>query len=125
MLGGLIEDNVVRDPDKRRDFEVLTALVGVHVTDIGESVTLEFGGGHLVVHDGLMPGRDLTIHGDADTVMLLSSIRTGFARMPNYLDSTGRDVVNRLARGRLRIQGLTGNLTTLNRVTRIFSVRNG
>lgn len=123
MLGGLIEGNVGGDPDKRRDFDTLEARVGVHVTDIGECVTLEFQGGRLLVHEGLEPDRDLTIHGDADTVMLLSNLRTGFARMPNYLDGTGRDVVGRLVRGRLRIQGMAGNLTTLNQVTRIFSVQ--
>jgi hypothetical protein len=125
MLGGLIEANVDARPEKWRDFESLRARVGVFVTDIEEGVTLEFLGGRLLVHNGLQPGRDLTIRADADTVMQLSNVKIGFARMPNYLDSTGREVVAKMLRGRLRIDGLLGNLTTLNQVTRLFSVRGG
>jgi hypothetical protein len=125
MLGGLIEANVDGRPDKRRDFDGLRARVGVFVTDIEEGVTLEFQGGRLLVHNGLQPVRDLTIRADAGTVMQLSNVSIGFARMPNYLDSTGREVVAKMLRGHLRIDGLLGNLTTLNQVTRLFSVRGG
>ena len=123
MLGGLIEANVEGRPEKRADFDSLRARVGVFVTDIEEGVTLEFLGGRLVVHNGLQPGRQLTIRADADTVMQLSNLGIGFARMPNYLDGTGRDVVARLLRRRLKIEGVMGNLTTLNQVTRLFSVQ--
>ncbi len=123
MLGGLIEANVESRREKRADFERLRARVGVFVTDIDEGVTLDFQDGHLVVHNGLQPGRDLTIRADAGTVMQLSSVNIGFAGMPNYLDSTGREVVAKMLRGKLKIEGLLGNLTTLNQVTRLFSVQ--
>jgi hypothetical protein len=45
--------------------------------------------------------------------------------MPNYMDATGREVVAKMLRGRLKIDGLLGNLTTLNQVTRLFSVQGG
>ena len=122
MLGGLIEANVEASPERRRDFDELTARVGVYVTDIEEGVTLDFQGGHLVVRSGLEPGRDLTIRADSETVMQLSNVRIGFAGMPNYLDSTGREVVASLLSGRLKIEGIFGNLTLLNQVTRLFSV---
>jgi len=122
MLGGLIQANVTSRPERRRDFDNLKARVGIFVTDIGEGVTLDFEGGHLLVRNGLQPGRDVTIRADADTVMQLSNVRIGFAGMPNYLDRTGRQVVGRMLKGQLRIQGLLGNLTTLNQVTRLFSV---
>ena len=122
MLGGLIEANVLTRAEKRRDLEALTARVGVYVTDIEEGVTLDFQGGRLLVSNGLAEGRDLTIRADAETVMRLTSVPIGFAGMPNYLAPAGRDVVRRLLAGRLRIEGLLGNLTTLNQVTRLFSV---
>jgi hypothetical protein len=122
MLGGLVEANVSSRPEKRRDLDNLKARVGFFVTDIGEAVTLDFEGGHLVVRNGLQPGRDVTIRADADTVMQLSNVRIGFAGMPNYLDATGREVVAKMLKGQLRIEGLVGNLTTLNQVTRLFSV---
>lgn len=125
MLGGLIEANVEGRPEKRADFENLKARVGVFVTDIEEGVTLDFEGGQLVVRNDLQPGRDMTIWGDAETVMQLSNVRIGFAGMPNYLDATGREVVSKMLKGKLKIDGLLGNLTTLNQVTRLFSVRGG
>jgi len=122
LLGGLIEANVVSRPEKLKDFHTLKAQVGILVTDIGEAVTLDFEGGHLVVRNGLEEGRDVTIRADSETVMQLSNVKIGFAGMPNYLDATGREVAGKMLTGKLRIQGLVGNLTTLNRVTRLFSV---
>jgi SCP-2 sterol transfer family len=122
VLGGLIEANVAARPERRRDFESLKARVGIVVTDIDEAVTLDFQGGHLVVRGGLEPGCDVTIRADADTVMQLSNVPVGFAGMPNYLAPAGRDVVRRMLGRQLRIGGVLGNLTTLNQVTRLFSV---
>ncbi|MDQ6771790.1 MAG: SCP2 sterol-binding domain-containing protein [Candidatus Dormibacteraeota bacterium] len=122
MLGGLIEANVEARPEKRVDFDELHARVGIFVTDIQESVTLDFQGGHLQVRNGLEAGRDLTIRADAETVMQLSSVSIGYGGMPNYADATGRAIATKLLQRTLRIDGLVGNLTTLNRVTRLVSV---
>ena len=54
--------------------------------------------------------------------MQLSNVKIGFARMPNYFDATGREVVGKMLSGRLKVDGILGNLTTLNQVTRLFSV---
>jgi hypothetical protein len=121
MLGGLIEANIAA-PRKRKDFDELKARVGIFVTDIDEGVTLDFGKGTLVVHNGMQPNRDITIRAEADTVMSLSNLKIGLFGMPVYYDEVGRGVAAKLLRGRLRIDGLLGNLATLNSVTRIFSV---
>ena len=123
MLGGLIEANVAASPAKRRDFDELKARVGIFVTDIDEGVTLDFRGGALVVHNGLQSGRDITIRAEADTVMSLSNLRIGAFGMPVYYDSVGRGVAGKLLQGKLKIDGLIGNLATLNSVTRVFSVQ--
>ncbi|HKW60137.1 MAG TPA: SCP2 sterol-binding domain-containing protein [Candidatus Dormibacteraeota bacterium] len=122
MLGGLIQANVAGHPEKQKDFESLKARVGIFVTDINEGVTLDFQGGTLLVHNGLAPKRDLTIRAEADTVMNLSNLKIGLFGMPVYYDEVGRGVALKLVQGKLRIDGLLGNLTTLNTVTRIFSV---
>jgi hypothetical protein len=122
MLGGLIEANVTARPERRRDLDSLEATVGIEVTDIDEAVTLDFHGGRLLVRNGLEARRDLTIRADADTVMQLSTVPIGFAGMPNYLSPAGRQVVGRMLGGKLKIDGVLGNLTTLNQVTRLFSV---
>ena len=123
MLGGLIEANVSASEARRKDFADLKARLGMFVTDIDEGVTLDFEGGSLLVHNGLQPGRDITIRAEADTVMSLSNLRIGLFGMPVYYDEVGRGVAGKLLRGKLRIDGLLGNLATLNSVTRIFSVR--
>jgi hypothetical protein len=123
MLGGLIQANVESRPQAKRDFDQLKARVGIWVTDIDEGVTLDFKHGSLVVHNGLTVGRDLTIRADADTVMSLSNLKIGLFGLPVYYDGVGRGVAGKLVTGRLRIEGLLGNLATLNSVTRIFSVQ--
>jgi hypothetical protein len=123
MLGGLIDANIANNPARRKDFDELKARVGVWVTDIDEGVTLEFQGGSLAVSNGLKPKRDITIRTDADTVMNLSNLRIGLFGMPVYYDEVGRGVAAKLLQGKLRIEGLLGNIATLNTVTRIFSVR--
>jgi len=122
MLGGLIEANVGSRPEKQKDFDSLEARVGIWVTDIDEGVTLDFQKGHLVVHNGLWPKRDITIRAEAGTVMSLSNLKIGLFGMPVYYDEVGREVAGKLVLGKLRIEGLLGNLATLNTVTRIFSV---
>jgi hypothetical protein len=123
MLGGLIEANVAASAAKRKDFDELKARVGIFVTDIDEGVTLDFNRGSLAVHNGLQPGRDITIRADADTVMSLSNLKIGAFGMPVYYDEVGRGVAGKLLQGKLRIDGLLGNLATLNSVTRVFSVQ--
>jgi hypothetical protein len=123
MLGGLIEANVENSAAKKKDFEALSARVGIFVTDIDEGVTLDFRKGSLVVHNGLQSKRDLTIRAEAGTVMNLSNLKIGLFGMPVYYDGVGRGVAAKLLQGKLRIDGLLGNLATLNTVTRIFSVQ--
>jgi hypothetical protein len=123
MLGGLIEANVTGRPEKRRDFDTLSARVGIVVTDIDESVTLDFKAGSLRVSNGLERDRTITIRTDADTVMMLSNLAIGPFGLPVYHDTVGRGIVGKLLGGGLRIDGMLTNLGTLNQVTRIFSVR--
>ena len=123
MLGGLIEANVLANPDKRKDFDRLAARVGIWVTDIEEGVTLAFEAGRLTVYNGLEPRRTITIRAEAETVMSLSNLKIGPFGLPVYHDEVGRGVALKLMAGRLRIDGLLTNLPTLNRVTRVFSVQ--
>jgi len=123
MLGGLIQANVSGRAEKRQDFDGLKTRVGIQVLDIDEAVTLDFRGGLLRVSNGLKRDRTITIHTDADTVMMLSNLAIGPFGMPVYYDSVGRGIVTKLLSGGLRIDGMLANLPTLNKVTRVFSVR--
>jgi hypothetical protein len=121
MLGGLIEANVSSRPEKRADFARLRARIGLFARDAEEAATLDFEGGRLTVHNGLLDGRRLTISADSETVLQLSNLRIGPLGLPVYVDETGRSVVRKLLSRQLQIQGLL-RLGLLNRVTRIFSV---
>lgn len=123
LLGGLIEANIENNAAKRKDFDSLMAKVGFFVTDIDEGVTLEFDHGALVVHNGLKAKRDVTIRAEADTIMNLSNLTIGPFGLPVYYNEIGRDIVMKLVQRKLRIDGLLGNVATVNTVTRIFSVR--
>lgn len=123
MLGGLIEANLEAHPERRSDFDELRTVAGVEVTDIDEAVTLVFGGGRLDILNGLRPERDLTIRGDSDTIMQISSLRIGPLGLPVYVDATGREVVRRLLSRKLKIEGMVANVFSLNALTRILSVR--
>jgi hypothetical protein len=123
MLGGLIDANVMARPEKKRDFDMLVARVGIWVTDIDEGVTLAFDAGKLTVYNGLEPGRTITIRAEAETVMSLSNLKVGPWGLPVYYDEVGRGVAAKLLRGKLKIEGLLPNIAILNRVTRIFSVQ--
>jgi hypothetical protein len=123
MLGGLIDANVMARPEKKRDFDGLVARVGIWVTDIDEGVTLDFNAGKLTVYNGLEPKRTITIRAEAETVMSLSNLKIGPFGLPVYYDEVGRAVAGKLMRGKLKIDGMLTNVATLNRVTRIFSVR--
>jgi hypothetical protein len=123
MLGGLIEANIAGRPEKREDFESLTARVGIRVEDIDESITLDFKAGQLKVSNGLKRDRKITIRTDADTVMMLSNLAIGPFGLPIYFDTVGRGIVSKLLSGGLKIDGMLTNIPTLNQVTRVFSVR--
>ena len=123
MLGGLIEANVQANANKHKDFDALTARVGIWVTDIDEGVTLVFESGRLTVYNGLEPRRTITIRAEAETVMSLSNLKIGVMGMPVYYDGVGRGVALKLLQGKLKIDGMMTNVSTLNRVTRIFSVQ--
>jgi hypothetical protein len=123
MLGGLIEANVQANASKHKDFDALSARVGIWVTDIDEGVTLVFESGRLTVYNGLEPRRTITIRAEAETVMSLSNLKIGVMGMPVYYDGVGRGVALKLLQGKLKIDGMLTNVATLNRVTRIFSVQ--
>lgn len=123
MLGGLIEANVLANPEKKKNFDTLKARVGIWVTDIDEGVTLVFDAGKLTVYNGLEPERTITIRAEAETVMSLSNLKIGVFGLPVYYDGVGRGVALKLLRRKLQIEGILLNIATLNRVTRIFSVQ--
>jgi len=121
MLAELIRENLAAHPGKRRDLEALGARVGIVARDAGVSLTLDFRGGVVVVHDGLLPRRELTITTDAEKITSLSLIAIQHG-LPVFHDQTGQGVVRDLLGGTTRIQGLLRHPLSLVRLTRLMSV---
>ena len=121
MLGTLLAQNVERHPEKYRDFRNVNAAVVFDITDLGSAVTLSFSGDTCTVHEGVAGRPRVRLRTDSQTLMGLSQVRIGALGLPTYVDPAGRAVLQAMASGKLRIQGIW-HLATLNRVTRLFSV---
>jgi hypothetical protein len=121
MMGTLLAQNVERAPGKFADFKRLNADVLIDVKDLGEAITLSFGGERCTIHNGRTGRPQVSITTDSETLMRLSMLHIGALGLPNYFDEPGRGVLRAMRTGKLRIGGMH-HLGTLNRVTRLFSV---
>jgi len=121
MLADLLRENLTQRPAKRRDLEALDGRVGIVARDAGVSLTLDFRRGTVVLHDGLLPRRDLTITTDSEKITSLSLIDIRYG-LPVFHDQTGQAVVRDLLGGVTQIQGLVRHPLTLVRLTRLMSI---
>lgn len=121
MLAELIRQNLEQKPHKRADFDKLDTVVSIEARDAEVTITLEFRRGSLVVHGGVHGRPAITIVTDSETVLKLSlaSIVCG---LPNFLDAGGREMLQKMRRGELKITGMLGSPVQLVRMTRLMSV---
>lgn len=121
MLYHLIRQNLEQKPQKVSSFEVLNLNVVIVARDIDITVTLAFRRGQLTLYNGVVGKADLKIIADHDAILTLSLINV-FMGLPNYLDKTGRDILKRLFRGNIKIEGLLKHPLQLTHLTKVFSV---
>jgi hypothetical protein len=122
MMGTLLAQNVERVPAKFEDFRRVDGDVLIDVKDLGEAITLSFSGERCTIHNGRTGSPRVRISTDSETLMRLSMLNIGPLGLPNYFDEPGRSVLRAMRTGKLRIGGMH-HLQTLNRITRLFSVR--
>lgn len=125
MIAALVEANISADPVKARIVETTRGAVQLDVADAGVTIGLKFTPGSLVVTSGPVPGADLRITADADTVLGLSTVPLRFG-LPDALSERGRDVTLKLLTGRLKVRGLLGELPRglpmMRKVNRLLNV---
>jgi len=121
MLFNLLSQNLEQNPQKLWSFEALKSNVVIVARDIDITITLAFKGGELTIYDGIVGKADLKIVADHDAILALSLIHI-FMGLPNYLDKTGRDILKRLLRRSIQIEGLLKHPVQLTHLTKIFSV---
>lgn len=118
MLGSLLEQNLVRDPRRRRSLR--PAVVSLVATDAGVRATLRIGSAGIEVANGGDPQPDLEIATDAHRLLELAAVPLRLG-LPDPFTERGREVVRGLVSGRLRVRGLVRHPLLLTRVQRLLS----
>ncbi len=121
MVAGLVEANIARDAARARLLASTRGAAQIDVPDAGVTIGLKFVPGALTVTSGAVPGADLRITTDAETLMSLSTVPLRLG-LPDALSSEGRGVVFKLLTRGLKVRGLPFGLPLLRTVNRLLSV---
>jgi len=122
MMGGLLRANIERSPAKAAIFRALHTVVGIHIEDIEVSITLEFLGGNLLIHEGIARPPHITIRTESGTVMDLSTVAIRFG-LPYLFDENGRKILENVRNGKIRMFAMPWNLLDVIRLTRVMSIQ--
>jgi hypothetical protein len=119
MLAGLIEQNLERDPSRRRLLHPV--LVTITAPDAGVSVTLRIEPERVEVADGADPTAELAIRADSSCLLALTAAPLRFG-LPDPLRPAGRAVLRDVLARRVRIRGMLVHPRVLARVSSLLSV---
>jgi hypothetical protein len=119
MVGGLIEQNIERDPSRRRLLR--PALTSITVPDVGVAITVRTGAGGVEVRDGADATAQIAITADSVKLLELTSAPLRFG-LPDLFDPRGRAVLCNVVSRRVRIRGLLRHPRRLARLSALLSV---
>lgn len=118
MLGTLIEQNLARDPPRRRLLQ--PGVVTLTATDIGVAATLHFASSGVRVANGTDPHAQLDVSTDARRLLDLAAVPLRLG-LPDILTAGGREVLRCILQGRVRVRGLLRHPLLLTRLNRLLS----
>lgn len=121
MIKDLIAQNLHQNPQKVSDFVRLNIGVGLFVTDVDIEMTMAFSKGVMTLYPGILDHSGIIIRTEADYVMAMANVTIKFG-LPYYFDETGRELLQAMRNGGLKIKGLFMHLPSLIRLSRIMSV---
>ena len=119
MVGGLIDQNLERDPARRRLLRRSSATITV--PDAGVAITVRMSSGGVEVRDGVDPAAHVAITADSERLLGLTSAPLRFG-LPDPLDRRGRAVIRDVLSRRVRIRGLVTHPRRLARLSSLLSV---
>ena len=119
MIGGLIQQNLDRDPGRARYLD--GSVVTIVAPDAEVAVTLRLDPGHIMVSDGVDAESQVVVTANSDRLLQItaSPLRLG---LPDALSQGGREVLGGVLSRQVRIKGLLRSPRRLARVTRLLSV---
>jgi hypothetical protein len=119
MLGGLIEANLIRFPDRARLLR--PATVELEALDAGTIATVRLRPGRVRVADGAAGRRaDVRIRATGRDLLELAAAPLRFG-VPDPLRPEGRAVIGAIVTGRVRVAGLVTRPLVLARFSRLLS----
>ena len=119
MIGGLIEQNLERDPSRSRLLR--PAVASIAAPDAGVAVTLRLEPERVLVADGAGEAHLRIAASSAKLLELTAApLRLGF---PDALSRQGRAVLRDVLFGRVKIGGMLTHPVRLARLTMLLSVR--
>lgn len=121
MIADLIQSNTGSDPAKARLLERSRGAVQIDVPEAEVTVGLKFVPGTVTVSSAPVPGADVRITSNAETLLRLSGVPLRFG-LPDPLTADGRAVVRAVLAGRLRVRGLPWRLGMLTTTSRLLNV---
>jgi hypothetical protein len=74
MLAELLRQNLAARPVARARFASMKGRIVLHARDADVTLTLDFRGGAVILHDGALPEADATIEADADAIVTMSRL---------------------------------------------------
>lgn len=120
VLGGLIEANLARHPHRT---ELLKpAVIDITAPDAEVSVTVRVSAGEVAIGNGRSDGTPhLHVRADSYALLLLSSVPLRLG-LPDPFTGPGRDILGKLLKREIRIDGLALHPGKLARLSKLLSV---
>jgi hypothetical protein len=120
LLGDLIEQNLTRDPSRRRFLQPGTVVI--ESIDHEVAVTLRFTSDAVEISNGVSDGAAVHIRALGASLIGLAAAPLRFG-VPDALARDGRRIVAELVRGQLEVRGLVSRFPAVRRLTRLLSAR--
>jgi hypothetical protein len=119
LVIGLVEQNLARDPSRRRLLRGGTVVIGA--TDADAAVRLELVPG-LPWAEGWPLHAPVEVLAPSSTLLELSAAPLRFG-LPDVLTRDGRRLVGAILRRTIRVRGLLRHVPTVRRLTMLLSAR--